>query len=87
MTQIEFKFVLIFLFFSLNAASNSNIKLKVEVDGVSINQCNNVYRQQNVVLTNKQLCAGGVLGKGKQTICIILANFINLFSIQRLVPW
>lgn len=39
--------------------TNSNLKLKAEVDGVSLNQCNNVYRQLNVVLTSKQLCAGG----------------------------
>ncbi|XP_055301168.1 serine protease easter-like [Sitodiplosis mosellana] len=44
--------------------TNSNIKLKAEVDGVPINQCNNVYRERNVMLTDKQLCAGGgVSGK------------------------
>ncbi|XP_031619833.1 serine protease easter-like [Contarinia nasturtii] len=40
-------------------ASSSSVKLKVEIDGVSLSQCNNVYQAQNVVLTNKQLCAGG----------------------------
>lgn len=37
--------------------------MKVEVDGVPLDQCNNVYRIQNVALTSKQLCAGGAPGK------------------------
>lgn len=45
--------------FLFSTASNSNIKLKVELDNVPIGQCNTVYRSQNVVLTEKQLCAGG----------------------------
>lgn len=43
--------------------SNSNIKLEVEVDGVPLDQCNAVYRNQNVQLSRKQLCAGGEKGK------------------------
>lgn len=35
----------------------------MEVDGVSIEECNNVYRNQGVRLTNKQICAGGQPGK------------------------
>lgn len=45
------------------AASFSNIKLKVELSGVPLSQCNQVYRSQNVVLSQKQLCAGGQPGK------------------------
>lgn len=44
-------------------SSSSNIKLKVELNGVPLEQCNRVYRAQNVVLSQKQLCAGGQLGK------------------------
>lgn len=43
--------------------SNSERKLKVEVDGVPLRQCNEVYRNQNVQLSRNQLCAGGVKGK------------------------
>lgn len=43
--------------------SASNIKLKVGVDGVTISECNRIYSRHNVVLTNKQLCAGGVSGQ------------------------
>lgn len=55
--------IVVHLVFCVSTASNSNIKLKVEIDGVPLDQCNNVYRIQNVVLTPKQLCAGGVPGK------------------------
>lgn len=44
------------------AASNSNIKLKNIVSGLPLDQCNKVYRVQNVPLGPKQLCAGGVQG-------------------------
>jgi len=43
-------------------ASNSNLKLKVSVNGVPLDQCNNVYRVHNVALGPKQLCAGGAQG-------------------------
>lgn len=43
--------------------SNSEIKLDVEVNGVPLGQCNEVYRNQNVQLSRKQLCAGGEKGK------------------------
>lgn len=62
----------VFFFIISSIESNSELKLKVEVDGVPISQCNNVYRLQNVELTQNQLCAGGVKGKdscrGKFTI-------------------
>lgn len=48
---------------TLFTASTSNIKLYVELNGVPLSQCNQVYRSQNVVLGDKQLCAGGQPGK------------------------
>lgn len=41
----------------------SNVKQKVGVDGVELAKCNEVYRQEQVVLRDEQLCAGGVAGK------------------------
>ena len=45
--------------------TSSNIKLKAEIDGVSSDQCDEVYRKMDIVLSNKQFCAGGdESGKG-----------------------
>ncbi|XP_055545836.1 serine protease easter-like [Wyeomyia smithii] len=41
----------------------SNVKQKVGVDGVDLAKCNEVYRQEQVVLRDTQLCAGGLAGK------------------------
>ena len=44
--------------------TTSDVKLKVELDGVPLGDCNNTYRRRRIVLTNRQLCAGGgSLGK------------------------
>lgn len=67
-------------------ASSSNIKLKVELNGVPLSQCNRVYRSQNVVLSQKQLCAGGQPGKDScRGISFIVILFIYIFDsdIQR----
>lgn len=61
-------------------ASTSNIKLKVELSGVTLEQCNRVYRQQNVVLTQKQLCAGG--HPGKDSCRGMLINTPNTISLH-----
>lgn len=47
---------------SFSAASKSNVKLKVTVDGVPTSECNSVYRQLNVAIGPRQLCAGGKQG-------------------------
>lgn len=44
-------------------ARYSTIKQKVGVDGIDLQQCNSVYQQERVVLLDRQLCAGGQLGK------------------------
>ncbi|XP_058450366.1 serine protease easter-like [Malaya genurostris] len=41
----------------------SNVKQKVGVDGVELARCNEVYKQEQVVLRDGQLCAGGLAGK------------------------
>ena len=48
--------------YCLPTASSSTIKLKVSVNGVPLDQCNNVYRVHNVAMGEKQLCAGGEKG-------------------------
>lgn len=42
--------------------SQSNVKLKVQVTGVNLGQCNNVYSRQGVSLGQSQICAGGQQG-------------------------
>lgn len=59
-------------------SSSSNIKLKVELSGVPLEQCNGVYRAQNVVLSQKQLCAGGQPGKDSCRGMVINTDFICL---------
>lgn len=41
----------------------SNRKLKVRVNGVARDACNEVYKRQNVVISDTQVCAGGQRGK------------------------
>lgn len=40
----------------------SSRKLKVNVDGMSLNNCQRVYNLENVEISNKQICAGGEFG-------------------------
>lgn len=61
-------------------ASSSNIKLKVELLGVPLEQCNRVYRAQNVVLSQKQLCAGGQPGKDSCRGMLLHANSFIRFK-------
>lgn len=45
-------------------ASLSNVKLKLTIPGVANSQCNRVYQSRNrISITDKQLCAGGLLGQ------------------------
>lgn len=44
-------------------ARYSTVKQKVGVDGVDLQQCNSVYQQERVTLLDRQLCAGGQVGK------------------------
>lgn len=44
-------------------ASKSDVKLQLELNGVNLNTCNNVYRSLRITLTPKQLCAGGIEGR------------------------
>lgn len=48
--------------FSSTTASHSNIKKRITLSGLPSDQCNKVYRVQNVALGPNQLCAGGVNG-------------------------
>lgn len=43
-------------------ASVSNIKLKARVDGINLEECNQVYRRHGVTLVDSQICAGGEKG-------------------------
>lgn len=42
--------------------TSSTIKLKVNVDGMSRENCQKVYRQESVDIIDEQLCAGGEKG-------------------------
>lgn len=42
--------------------TSSSIKLKAEVPIVTLNDCQRVYSQRSVELTNSQMCAGGMQG-------------------------
>lgn len=44
------------------SGSSSSIKLKASVDGVDLNECQNVYKAQGINLENSQMCAGGKKG-------------------------
>lgn len=46
------------------SGTQSQIKLKVEVNGFSLDQCSNIYRQFSINLSDEHLCAGGEEGKG-----------------------
>lgn len=56
-------------------ASKSNVKLQVEVDGKNLNQCNQVYSQINIQLSQKQLCAGGEILKDSCNVSFEIVRF------------
>lgn len=41
---------------------SSSRKLKVNIDGMSMNDCQKVYNIENREISNTQICAGGELG-------------------------
>lgn len=66
-------------------ASSSNVKLKVSMNGVSLKQCNQMYRKYRLTLTSNQICAGGVEGvdscKGKKLNISAHISFENKLSL------
>lgn len=57
-------FISFILFCFLFAASRSDVKLKLEVNGINLDRCDDIYqRYLGVKLTSKQLCAGGEEGR------------------------
>ncbi|XP_031636700.1 CLIP domain-containing serine protease 2-like isoform X2 [Contarinia nasturtii] len=59
--------------------SGSSLKMSAEISGVPHEECNNFYREYNVTITNKQLCAGG---ESEKDFCQVDSAWWALFHLE-----